>query len=44
MRFNPPAAAHPFFWAGYLLVDTGTSPQPDEPPAEQDDPDQAAAR
>jgi hypothetical protein len=25
---EPPAASHPFFWAGYLLVDT--SPRPEE--------------
>jgi len=24
-------ADHPFFWAGYLLVDTGVAPPPDEP-------------
>lgn len=23
---EPPRASHPFFWAGYLLVDTGTPP------------------
>ncbi len=25
---DPPRARHPFFWAGYLLVDPGTVPQP----------------
>ncbi len=31
-----PTADHPFFWAGYLLVDTGPRPEPVEPqePAE----------
>jgi CHAT domain-containing protein len=29
-----PAAAHPFFWAGYLLVDTGEVPPAEEPAAE----------
>jgi tetratricopeptide (TPR) repeat protein len=24
---NPPKADHPFFWAGYLLIDTGLEPQ-----------------
>jgi hypothetical protein len=33
---DPPPAVHPFFWSGYLLVDTGSAPegaepQPDEP-------------
>ncbi|MGC3966010.1 MAG: CHAT domain-containing protein [Pirellulales bacterium] len=23
---TPPSAAHPFFWAGYMVVDTGTEP------------------
>jgi hypothetical protein len=27
---EPPRADHPFFWAGYLLVDTGTRPQVDQ--------------
>jgi len=32
---EPPKANHPFFWAGYLLVDPGTSPNPPEAPAEK---------
>jgi tetratricopeptide (TPR) repeat protein len=30
---DPPKANHPFFWAGYMLVDCGTpvEPKPDEP-------------
>jgi hypothetical protein len=32
---EPPKANHPFFWAGYLLVDTGPAPtRPDEPAEE----------
>ena len=32
---DPPKANHPFFWAGYALIDCGTSPQKEEPaPAE----------
>lgn len=32
---DPPRASHPFFWAGYLLIDPGTVPQPvDQPQAE----------
>jgi len=27
---EPPAANHPFFWAGYMLIDSGTAPQPAE--------------
>jgi hypothetical protein len=31
---GPMTAHHPFFWAGYMLVDTGwTPPKPDKPPA-----------
>ena len=26
-----PKASHPFFWAGYMLVDCGTSPEKKEP-------------
>jgi hypothetical protein len=32
---EPPGADHPFFWAGYMLVDTGTQPgqeSNDQPP------------
>jgi CHAT domain-containing protein len=32
---SPPAADHPFFWAGYLLVDTGTPAGEDEDAAEE---------
>lgn len=35
----PPPAQHPFFWSGYLLIDTGTDPRPkseEPPPAEED--------
>lgn len=28
-----PTADHPFFWAGYMLVDTGPRPEPVNPPA-----------
>jgi hypothetical protein len=37
-RFKPSAAAdglkadHPFFWAGYLLIDTGAGPPADDEP------------
>lgn len=27
----PPSARHPFFWAPYLLIDTGTRPNTDQP-------------
>ena len=27
-----PTAEHPFFWAGYLLVDTGPRPEVENPP------------
>jgi hypothetical protein len=27
-----PKASHPFFWAGYMLVDSGTMPEKAEPP------------
>lgn len=30
---EPPNAAHPFFWAGYLLVDTGATTEADQPAA-----------
>jgi tetratricopeptide (TPR) repeat protein len=30
---DPPKAAHPFFWAGFLLADTGAEPERDDPPA-----------
>jgi hypothetical protein len=32
---EPLNAEHPFFWAGYMLVDTGASPQRAEPLAEK---------
>jgi CHAT domain len=32
---EPPGADHPFFWAGYLLVDTGTRAASAKPPAEE---------
>ncbi len=31
---EPPRAAHPFFWSGYLLVDSGVPPEPKEPEPE----------
>lgn len=34
---EPPPASHPFFWAGYLLIDSGTRPEPPDrikPPAD----------
>jgi hypothetical protein len=31
-----PTADHPFFWAGYVLVDTGTRPGQEEQPAKAD--------
>jgi len=43
---TPPPAEHPFFWAGYLLVDTGTSPKTDDhvpPAAAADEPKPPAA-
>jgi len=27
---EPPRAGHPFFWAGYLLIDPGTVPEPQD--------------
>ena len=30
-------ARHPFFWGGYLLIDTGTSPGADEEPVEPEE-------
>jgi hypothetical protein len=34
---SPPAADNPFFWAGYMLVDTGSSPRSsDEEPAQDE--------
>jgi CHAT domain-containing protein len=35
-NLNAPAAmaSHPFFWSGYLLVDTGSAPLADQAPAE----------
>jgi len=30
---HPGKASHPFFWAGYMLVDTGPRPEPVNPPA-----------
>jgi hypothetical protein len=32
---DPPKASHPFFWAGYMLVDPGTVGEKPEPPAEE---------
>ena len=37
---SPPLAGHPFFWSGYLLLDTGTDPRP---PAEGDEAEEKAA-
>jgi tetratricopeptide (TPR) repeat protein len=34
-----PSAAHPFFWAGYMLIDPGIQPQ-SEPPGEGPPPDE----
>ena len=28
---EPPTANHPFFWAGYLLIDSGTAPKKADP-------------
>jgi len=37
-------ADHPFFWSGYLLVDTGVGPPPEEPtPKEPEKPPEKAA-
>lgn len=33
---NPPLATHPFFWSGYLLIDTGTAPHKIEDDAGED--------
>ncbi len=33
---DPPKATHPFFWAGYMLIDSGDAPQ--EPEPEPDEP------
>src|SRR5580704_8483415 len=30
---DPPKADHPFFWAGFLVADTGAQPQADDQPA-----------
>ncbi len=44
---SPPLASHPFFWSGYLLIDTGTDPRPPaiEPaaPMAQEQADQPSA-
>lgn len=45
----PETTAHPFFWAGYLLIDTGVPPErsekaPAEPPTVVKKPGKAAAR
>lgn len=37
---EPPKAEHPFFWAGYLLVDTGVPPEASAKPPEQPGPAQ----
>jgi hypothetical protein len=41
----PPPAEHPFLWAGYMLVDTGTSPKTDsqQPKDPLDEPAKPAA-
>lgn len=33
---DPPTGAHPFFWAGYLLVDTGDQPRSDDDDEEEE--------
>jgi CHAT domain-containing protein len=33
---DPPKASHPFFWSGYMLVDSGVLPEVDE--AEMEEP------
>jgi tetratricopeptide (TPR) repeat protein len=35
---NPPKATHPFFWAGYMLVDRGVGEPPPEEPAKAAEP------
>jgi len=35
---EPPKAVHPFFWAGYMLVDRGVGPPLTEEPAKPDQP------
>lgn len=32
---DPPKATHPFFWSGYMLLDSGTLPEEEEPEPEQ---------
>jgi len=32
---DPPKATHPFFWAGYMLIDSGVRPEKQEPEPEQ---------
>jgi hypothetical protein len=34
---DPPTANHPFFWAGYQLIDTGAPPQMEAEPEEAED-------
>src|SRR5690606_20506333 len=34
---EPPTASHPFFWSGYLLVDTGAAPFKSDDAAPQED-------
>ena len=34
LSVDPPAATHPFFWSGYLLVDCGNHPLAEDSPAE----------
>ena len=31
---DPPKASHPFFWAGYMLIDAGPKPSPAPEPAD----------
>lgn len=32
---DPPKATHPFFWSGYMLLDSGTLPEQEEPEPER---------
>ncbi len=36
---QPLKANHPFFWSGYLLVDSGSDPETADPPANDGEPD-----
>ncbi|QDU91513.1 CHAT domain protein [Pirellulimonas nuda] len=42
-RLDAPTASHPFFWGGFLLIDTGLDPRPQPEQAPEQDPEAEAA-